>query len=643
MLTPHALAKVFRHAHDQMRGIDGLQPHEAFDELLKFLFYLEGSEVRRKARKLPAAGGNPSPVTARQIRRQFAECVGEATLSGATTWKGQSFRLSDSALLELVRVFRGISIAKLELDLRSAALKEFLSPEVRRGLGIFLTPDQVAEMVVAIISPDLGEIVYDPACGSGTFLIETIRHWRRKDKVSRKLRVTGSDKSARMLLVAEHNLAHDPRIEFRGFTQDALAEFDDSPIVPGTVDHILTNPPFGVTVRLADSVGLAKSGMGSVPSEILFVLTALRLLRPGGTLGIVLPRSVVTNNRLGEIRAELGQLGAVEAMVTLPPETFAPAGTQTTTCVLIIRKYLTAGDQDRQVGVVVASATNVGHDSTGRHRADCDLPQVAADVRQAVATGRTQGSARMISNLSAKDTFNALARLTSAPSSHSATVCLGDVCESIGVGRTPARSAYSESGLFILKVGNLTGHGIDWEARDRNFVPDRVVRAGTRDLFVRTGDLLLTSSAHSPRYIAKKVDIVPSLDLVGGQATFVGELMRVRAKPGVNPYHILAYLRSEEAMRAIQSRVRGQTAHLMPDDLADLPVPEVVFTGHPTMVLLSEALEAETRLAFQLSSLARKQHNLLAELLTEAQTDVSVRQLVTAPAPLGDSQTALGF
>ena len=118
---------------------------------------------------------------------------------------------------------------------------------------------------------------------------------------------------------------------------------------------------------------------------------------------------------------------------------------------------------------------------------------------------------------------------------------------------------------FLVKVGNLTGHGINWKARERNFVSgaDADHRRQNQHLMLDAGDILLTSSAHSPIYIARKVDIVSELpQWLRGEASFVGEVMRLRTKNGIDPYVLLAYLRLPSTQQKILTLVRGQTAHL---------------------------------------------------------------------------------
>ena len=174
-------------------------------------------------------------------------------------------------------------------------------------------------MIVAVIRPAQGLIVYDPACGSGTFLVETLKYWRSFGPIAGELKVFGSEKSSRMLQIAELNLAHQPGVRLTGFLRDALATdmSDAMPIVPNTADVILTNPPFGVVIDRKhvdlDSYVAARDANGRptdrIPSEILFIEQCLKFLKPGGWLGIVVPRSVITNSRFASARNALGELG----------------------------------------------------------------------------------------------------------------------------------------------------------------------------------------------------------------------------------------------------------------------------------------------------------------------------------------------
>jgi type I restriction enzyme M protein len=192
---------------------------------------------------------------------------------------------------------------------------------------------------------------------------------------------------------------------------------------------------------------------------------------------------------------------------------------------------------------------------------------------------------------------------------------LGDLAELIATGRTPPRAAYSDSqGLFLIKVGNLTGAGINWIARDRNFIDlqsaaHRRYHPGPR---VQAGDLLLTSSAHSPLYIAKKVDIVTTVpSWVGGEASFVGEVMLVRTgNERLSAFMLLGFLRQPSVIAEIQRMVRGQTAHLHPDDIAELRIPQALLDAREEWKALEAVLREEAALNERLNELAWQQQRL---------------------------------
>lgn len=599
MITAHALSRLYRAAHNAMRNLDGLQPHEAFDELLKYLFLQQHPPGR--GTRLPRS---PAQLAA-QLRSRFAGALAKAHGAASVLWADRKLRLSDAALLALHEQLADHPLAAAELDVRAAALRQFLGPELRRGLGIFLTPDEVARAVVEAAAPARSAVVYDPACGSGTFLLETLRYWRASPPDTAPLRVRASDISERMLLLAELALGHSPGVELEHRVLDALAPRAPAWPAAGTVEVILTNPPFGVHLK-------APAGRRA-PSEVVFLERCLRWLRPGGLLAAVVPRSVVTNRSLAAARRALDAAATLVGVLGLPPETFSITGTNTNTIVLFLRKRRPRERTSGTITVPVIEISNVGHDSTGRARQGSQLERAGRDLRASMQSGGAEGLAHPVVLPRATPLSNlAGARAGRAPrAATQGTRRLGDVLELAQTGRTPARAAYTTRGTFTVKVGNLTGQGLDWAPRERNFVDPARVSAS---LLLREGDLVLTSSAHNPKYIAQKVDIVHAIP--GERATFVAEVMRLRVRPGtVSPYELLAFLRTPATRAAIVGLVRGQTAHLRPSDLLTLPLPETL--ASPELV---ELLQREAALAHQLNLVTARQRELF-ELASADEAD----------------------
>lgn len=597
------LAISYRLAHNEMRNTDGLQPSEALDELLKYIFFKtidEDCDDPVDQIELFASPEKRSSVTREMRLRldrysdQFCQSSGENLMIG-------SFNLSDACLINVHEVMGSHKLSSLSGDVRSAALRSFMGPDVRKGLGIFLTPDELVNEIIDALEIFPHARLADPACGSGTFLMAAA------DKAAKNQHVVelfGIDKNPRMLLMSRLNLSARSTSGVHLRVSDTLRPMEHSAWLPdASVDVIVTNPPFGVKInsqtREAAGFLFPHSGVTSIwkqqPSEILFVERCLQLLKPGGYLAVVLPRSVINNESTAGARQAMARQAGIHAIITLPPETFAATGTMTNTVVLVAQKYDADFTVDTVVHPLIARIDNVGYDSTGRERAGNQLPGLGEAIRHRAITDKRICVA---GKMAAVDTFVDLPLLVSGRHHRQNThfsAKLGDYVELANTGLTPPRSAYSDSGLFLVKVGNLSGSGINWLARDRNFVDlatghKRYAKA-SRSL--RKGDIVLTSSAHSPKYIAKKVDIITDIpDWVGGAAGLVGEVLLLRPDAAkVDPFALLAYLRLPHVMGAIQNMIRGQTAHLHPQDLLDLPIDADLLASSSIEILAGLAKE----------------------------------------------------
>ena len=621
LMDSRALSHLYRKAHDRMRDVEGLLPQEAFDELLKFLFYKECVDVRTEKGTLRS--NFRSRETPAEIRDTLSKELASRAPWTLQLWPAGGFYLSDTTLLDIQNLFANVCLNELPLDVRSTALWTFLSPDVRKSLGIFTTPEDVVRAMIEIVAPKSSDIVLDPACGTGTFLMETVRFLSTQQSQREPFSIFGIDKNPRMLLLADLNFGLRSDVLFRKACMDSLRELGHSKtaplsLSPNSVDVILTNPPFGVTVTQNTGISdLFDTGRTSVyqeqnriPSEVLFTELCLRLLKPGGRLGIVLPRSVITNDRIGPQRHSMDQLGHLTEIIDLPPETFASTGTQTTTVAAFFRKH-PLESQRRNLTVRVCRVTNVGFDATGRRREGNQLPPLAERLLDLDPVG--EPPVTTYSDIPPTESLQRAAELLFRSNGRRTGKTLREFVELANTGRTPGRSAYTDEGMFILKVGNLTGRGIDWEPRDRNFVShvESVKRARRHKLTLREGDILLTSSAHTAHYIAKKVDVVAHIPQDYKELTFVGELIRLRPKRGIDPFILLASLRHPRVREDLQASVRGQTAHLNPNDLLKVKVPCDLRNPDHDLVKTADLLRREADLAFELSSVAAEAIKLL--------------------------------
>lgn len=607
MTTARQLSGLYKEAHNIMRNVDGLQPQEAFDELLKYLFFKQNYETSES---------HVDSISSENVRKLFASYLGKTNSWSSEIWREKKIYLSKECLFDIHDLLFPIQFSKIGYDVRSHALREFLTPDIRKGLGIFLTPDDVVSSIVEFVSPNENADILDPACGSGTFLIEHLKQSSKK----KNLTVYGIDKSPRMLLLADLNIGHYPQVKFEKKLVDSIKE---NPFGK-RFDFIFTNPPFGVSIDERDydfnSLTTCKDINGYMLkkqcSEIVFIEKCFQNLKPGGTLAIVIPKSIATNSGLANARRALCKYGYIYGVMSLPPETFASTGTQTTTIVLFSRKYKNEKEKLESGQIALANIKNVGFDSTGRHRDGSELPDFSTNMKNAIAKGKGHKFVSIIDVPEKSQSFELLENLFIAKSSLKGRR-LNEVCEYIGTGRTPARKDYTEEGNFLIKVGNLSGTGINWEARDRNYINETEIQKRLKSrnpLVLKEGDILLTSSAHSPVYIGKKSDIFTGApDFVGSKnISFVGEIMLVRANIKIiSPFLLLAFFREKETVSQIQNMVRGQTAHLHSSDLGQLILPDSVFDKNSKYQKVAKLLEKQSALSNEMNFLLSEQSRIL--------------------------------
>ena len=632
--SANVLTRLFRLVHDEMRNIDGLQPSEAFDEILKYLIFKMNDETNQypvhSSRDRTSIGNLGS--TSNVIKNRFNDYMRTHGPYIRDISQLKEIRLSDNCLNKVHDILGHISFTSLSCDVRSAAIRAFLQPTIRKGLGIFLTPEAIVKEIVDFFRISESQVVLDPACGSGTFLMAADRNTKEKGGSCKLL---GIDKSPRMMLLAELNLwdRSDNPFEFKLCDTLRYEEYVDW-LAKDSVDVIVTNPPFGVDVDeknydLSNFVTARTSRSGSTTrqsSELLFLEQCIRLLKPDGYLGIVLPRSVVTMFTESSGSSSLGMYAAVRGIITLPPETFASTGTMTNTVVLFIQKYGTELNRDSNINPVISRIRNVGFDATGRMREESELPGLGRAFKDAVFNGKADERITIGVSIKAHQSFTILRELVAGSFSHNGirrkATRLADYVECVTTGVTPPRRSYlNADGLFLVKVGNLTGTGINWNPRNRNFVQlstNTEKRYSKEHMNLQFGDILLTSSAHSPVYIAKKVDIVTSIpEWVGGKASYVGEVMLIRPDVAkIDPFSLLAYLRIPGVVTQIQQMIRGQTAHLHSRDVIDMPIYHKLLESNKQMTKMIDTIKKECSLNDQLNQVVWEKE-LIAENLSD--------------------------
>lgn len=197
--------------------------------------------------------------------------------------------------------------------------------------GEFYTPRAITKFIVEMIDPKLGEIVFDPACGTGGFLGDSISHVREKyvrspeDEKQLQESIFGTEwKPMPHMLCVTNMILHGfeiPRHIRRG---DSLSRPLRDYTNKDRVNIIVTNPPFG---------GVAEDGVeGGFPKQFqtretadLFLVLIMELLKDGGRAGLVLPDgSLFGEGVKTRIKEELLNTCNLHTIIRLPNGVFAP-------------------------------------------------------------------------------------------------------------------------------------------------------------------------------------------------------------------------------------------------------------------------------------------------------------------------------
>lgn len=197
--------------------------------------------------------------------------------------------------------------------------------------GEYYTPRAVTAFMAERIDPHPGEILLDPACGTGGFLTCAIRHMRDryvkkvKDEqaMQQGLRAVEKKQLPHMLCVT-NMLLHG--IENPSFVRhdNTLARPYISYGASDRVDIVLTNPPFGGREEDGIESNFPKHFQTRETAD-LFLALIIRILKPGGRAAVVLPDgSLFGEGVKARIKEQLMQECNLHTIVRLPNSVFKP-------------------------------------------------------------------------------------------------------------------------------------------------------------------------------------------------------------------------------------------------------------------------------------------------------------------------------
>lgn len=584
------LLRKFQNCHDEIWEGGKLDPATAFDEFSKLLMtkiYDERFTPFQQEYKFQIADAE----SAREVAEKIRECYEQVREKNSRVFK-VDIKLSDKIIFEVVNILQEISLKATDLDVKGRAFETFLSKVFRDKYGQYFTPRNIVKFMVEVLDPDEHDIIIDPACGSGGFLLYSMMHVY--DKVSNRYRddkdtlnriiwdfankqifgIEINDRIARisMMDMVIHEDGHS-NIE----CNNALADYEEfdkrRDLRANKYSKLLTNPPFGAIVKDKNLLSKFKLAFKKdrQKTEILFIERSLDLLKPGGRLGIVLPHSIMTNFSLQYVRNYILKKARIIAVVSLPHHTFAQSGAGVKPSLLFLEKN--DGQEISRHKIFMAVSKHIGYDSRGKEDSN-DLIDILNDWKEYVKGGISFRKSFVVCEHELKKRFSPEQFVFLSHHKDWKTRTLSELCDDIVfTGRTPPRKSFTNEGYKILKVRDLTGKGIDWDNRERAFVPHNIFLKN-QNARLQKNDILFTSAAHHPKYIGQKIDIIDRIPEMFKQGVMCSaELMVLRVNPRyIDPYYVLLFLKTNDGYRSIQSCIRGQTAHIYPNDIKNVRV-----------------------------------------------------------------------
>jgi len=414
-VSKETLIATIKKCHQTLWGGGRLSPPMAFGELCKLLF------VKIQDEKTPRKNGQPYEfqIKTHEPARKLAERI-KAIYDKAKQRDPQVFtdtiRIDDATLRILVSHMEAVSFSKTDLDTKGVAFEQFMDGFFKGDFGQYFTPREIIAFAVEMMRPKADDLVLDPACGSGGFLLyaldrvrheaadyhdpNSIEHYRHWHDFAEK-RLFGIEINDEIARVAKMNMILHDDGHGNIVGEDALDRPDairkrtgNNGFKENHFDLILTNPPFGAQVVLTERPYLADYVLGSQEgrngkrkprrkqkTEILFIERVRQFLKPGtGRAAVVLPDGILTNSSSQEVRNHLLQWFQLLAVVSLPQTAFAHFGAGVKASLVFLRRRADGEKPRDDEAIFMATPEEIGYDATGR-KCTNQLPQVAEQYR----------------------------------------------------------------------------------------------------------------------------------------------------------------------------------------------------------------------------------------------------------------------
>lgn len=187
--TRDEFSKLLFKCHNIIRNNDKLSPEAAFDEISKILFIKiryerdnSNSQVfsLEEFKKGKAYDDQYRASTDLPFYQKLFENTKKEFKDDDLFDPNETIRIRENSFEAIVKELETYNLSTTSDDVKGIAFEQFLGRTFRGELGQFFTPRTIVDFMVDVLDPQEGEIVCDPCCGSGGFLIKAFEYVRAK-------------------------------------------------------------------------------------------------------------------------------------------------------------------------------------------------------------------------------------------------------------------------------------------------------------------------------------------------------------------------------------------------------------------------------------------------------------------------------
>jgi type I restriction enzyme M protein len=407
-LDKSELKRALEKSHNTLWAGGKRNPTVAFDELCKIIFVKIRDEKRGRKTGEYYDFQIKTHEKAESVYKRLDAIYQEAKQKDPEVFK-ESLKIDPEELYTVVGHLQSVSLNKTDLDTKGVAFEQFMEDFFKGKSGQYFTPREIVSFAVKMMDIKNDDLVLDPACGSGGFLLHALDEVRKQaeefneNDEAEKYRfwhdfaqnnlfgIEINDSIARVakMNMIIHDDGHTNVIGFDALEDVGKMTEKNRGFEKNRFDVIVTNPPFGANVKKSEHPYLEKFVLGqngkksrdNQKTEILFIERCIDFLKPGtGQMAIVLPDGILTNSSLQYVRDFIMERAQILAVVSLPQIAFMHYGAGVKSSLVFIRRK----SENEKLGkykIFMAIAERVGYDATGRKDKN-DLPEIYNEYKK---------------------------------------------------------------------------------------------------------------------------------------------------------------------------------------------------------------------------------------------------------------------